>query len=222
MNISEIEEPQPRPRSGGSPGRDTSGYRVRGERVPSVTEVIEIAGLSDIESLKRKAGADVVEKAAVRGTIVHGYCEVVDLDDQYDLDEIPEAFRGYVKAYKRFRAETGFEPIYSELCVASPSHGFAGTLDRLGIYPEDGRVALIDLKTPAQPSPTWAIQTAGYAIAVEDAGVSTVDERSALRLRPNGTYKLDPHHGHGHTHDFLAALRVAHFRLAHGLAHLED
>ncbi|MCR9093429.1 MAG: PD-(D/E)XK nuclease family protein [bacterium] len=211
---------RPHRQSGGSPGRDTSGYRVRGERVPSVTEVIDLGGLSDIEQLKRVAGADVVENASLRGRIVHGYCDVIDLDEQFDVEDVPEPYRGYVAAYVAFKAETGFEPIEIELAVTSSTYLFAGTIDRIGMYP-DGRVTLLDLKTPAQPSPTWRVQTAGYAIAANDVGIEP-DERAALRLQPNGKPRLLLHDDPEDRRNFFAALRVAHYRLAQGLAHLED
>lgn len=200
-------------------GRDTTGYRVRGERVPSVTEVIGLAGLSSIEDVIAKAGAAVVERAAVRGKAVHAYCELVDLDPGFDLEAVPESLRGYVAAYARFVEEHRFRPVLSEEVVVSEALGFAGTLDRLGEY--QGRPTLIDIKTPATACPAWPVQTAGYAIAVFEQYGQLVD-RGSLQLQPNGRYRLHTHPDRADADLFLAALRVAQHRLAHGLATLEE
>lgn len=224
MNINGLDqkvEGHGTPRPEGSSGRDTTGYRVRGERVPSVTEVLELSGLSDIGRLIELVGQSTIDDAAHRGSMVHSFCELADLDDQFDLEGVPPHYRGYVASYLAYKAESGFEPIEIERTVVSSNYGFAGTLDRLGLLPT-GEVVLLDLKTPATASPIWAYQTAGYQLAAEDMGIAVVNRRGALQLQRNGKYKWHAHPRPGDLHDFIAALRVAHIRLAHGLATLED
>lgn len=202
-----------------SSGRDVSAYVVAGERVPSVTEVLDLAKLTDIEKLKRVAGADVVANAATRGKAVHIGCELVDRDLDFDLELLPESTRGYVVAYRNFLRETGFQVQLAEEPMVSTAHRFAGTVDRVGLYFDE--LYTVDLKTPAADSPAWSIQTAGYAVLTqENYGLET--RRAALRLRPNGRYSFVPHHDENDIPTFLAAALVANYRLAHGLATLGD
>jgi hypothetical protein len=215
VKIAEIHSDGGEPRSF---GRDVSRYVLSGERVPSVTEVIELAGLSDIQKIIAVAGEEVVANAARRGSLVHGYCELLDHDPYMDLGSVPEWIRGYVAGYARFVRETGFRPDLIEEPVVSSAYRFAGTVDRVGNL--GTKPYVIDLKTPAAASPSWAVQTAGYAIGVEEQyGVRA--GRACLQLKSNGTYKLHNHADPSDVATFIAAVHVAHYRLAHGLAHLE-
>lgn len=201
-------------------GRDTSRYVIGGHRVPSVTEVIKIAGLSDIQRIIAVAGADVVQKAADRGQRVHKYCEIVDLEPDLPLESVTEDCRGYVLAYQRFLAETGFAVDLTEEALVSETHGMAGTIDRVGLLYDE--VAVLEVKTPQSPDPSWQLQTAGYSLLVTEGYGIPVPARYVLRLGSNGRYQLIPHTDRTDFDVFLAALRVAHYRLAHELASLEE
>ncbi len=216
MKLSEIHSDGGEPRSF---GRDVSRYVLAGERVPSVTEIIDLAGLSDIRRIIAVAGEEVVANAARRGSLVHGYCELLDHDPYMDLGSVPAWIRGYVAGYARFVRETGFRPDLIEEPVVSSVYRFAGTVDRVGNL--GPRPMVIDLKTPAAASPSWQIQSAGYAIAVEEQyGVRA--GRACLQLTSHGAYKLHHHADPSDVSTFLAAVHVAHYRLAHGLASLES
>ena len=217
MNIAEIHDDSP----GRSYGRDVTQYVLAGERVPSVTEVTNLAGLSDIRKVIALAGEEVVASAARRGSLVHGFCEMVDRDPEFDPRSLPESIRGYVLAYVRFVREFAFVPDLIEEPMVSATYRFAGTVDRVGkLGPEP---FTIDIKTPASASPSWRIQTAAYAIlAEENYGIRT--KRACLRLRNDGSFKLDPYPDPtgSDARVFLSALSVVHYRLAHGLASLEE
>lgn len=205
---------------GRSFGRDVGRYVVAGERVPSVTEVIELAGLSDIQRIIALAGEDVVQNAAKRGSIVHGYCQLVDLDPEFDLNRVPEYARGYVAGYAKFVRETAFRPDVSEEPMISTAYRFAGTPDRIGFL--GPRQTILDIKTPAASDPAWKIQSAGYALLAEENYGIERPARACLMLRKGGTYKVEPHSDPRDRTIFIAALHVAHFRLSHKLATLED
>lgn len=201
--------------------RDVSGYVVDGARVPSVTEVLDLAQLSNIREVIRVAGAEVVAHAADRGRRVHIYCELVDREEAFRLEAVPADVRGYVQAYQRFVIETGFVPELIEEPMVSSSLRFAGTVDRVGTCRLLDGLHTFDLKTPASDDPAWPIQTAGYALLVdENYGMRT--RRHCVQLRPNGRFKIHSHPSETDYRIFRAALEVAHFRLAHGLGHLED
>lgn len=202
--------------------RDTSAYQAFGRRIPSVTEILGLAGLSDFSGIPK----DVLENAADRGKWAHYFCDLIDHgieDDQLNIEfEVPEEVWPRIHAYRRFLAESGFEPIESEYVVVSKAFQFAGTVDRIGMLPGVGRV-LVDLKLPVMASPAWNLQTAGYAFAYEESASFKIDGRYSLQLSKEARYSLKPG-GDDLTdlNDFLAAVRVAHFKIRNGIAKLEN
>lgn len=65
--------------------------------------------------------------------------------------------------------------------------------------------------------PETRLQVCGYAMALDPRPA-----RAALQLLPDGRYRLERYRDRSDEHDWIAACRVAHFRLAHSLAYLED
>ena len=125
--------------------------------------------------------------------------------------------QGYINAYLRFKEEAGFEVEAVEKVVVNANHRYAGTIDRVGQCENlqmPGR-RIVDIKCVAQVSPATRLQVAGYAEA-ED-----VPLWSSLQLMPNGRYKHVEYSEPSDKYDFLSCVRVAHFKLAHGLATLE-
>ena len=184
--------------------RDTSAYVIDGVRLPSVTEILDLAGLVDWSMVP----AGVLDEARKRGGDVHEWLELVDFG-YLQGDEPPEAIAGFVNAYLRFKNESGFAPELVEHVVVSRTHRYAGTLDRTGKL--NGKRALIDLKSGATIVPSMALQTAGYALCLDE-----LHERYTLQLRPDGSYRLARHRDRSDAHDFLAATRIAHWQLRHG------
>jgi hypothetical protein len=184
--------------------RDTSKYVLRGVRVPSVTEVLDIAGLVDWSMVP----PGVLEEAAERGTRVHEWLQLIDEGWLDPMTEPDEDVRGFTSAYLRFKDETGFAPELIEHTVLNETYAYAGMLDRTGKL--NGERVLIDLKTVRQVAATTALQTAGYA-----ACLGELHRRFALQLWPDGNYRLVPYTDRNDTHDFLAAVRLAHWRIKH-------
>jgi hypothetical protein len=182
--------------------RDTSAYRIDGERVPSVTKILELAGLVDLSMIP----PDALEHARRRGHEVHEWLELLDqgfIGSDYEPDDW---IRGYVEAYVRFKEDSGFAPELIEQIVKNPLYRYVGTLDRTGkLY---GRRVLVDLKAVAQVRPETALQTMGYAMCLEEP-----HERFSLQLRPDGSYRLHRYTNRADHHDWLAAVRIAHWRL---------
>ena len=138
---------------------------------------------------------------------------------QPEADTLP-----YLAAYQQFKEDAGFEITYSEHVVVSTRYRFAGTLDRagylrLGKFPDE--LHLIDIKCVVTVSPATALQTALYALALEEQTGLAVTKRAALQLKENGKYKLHYFEDADDTANALAAVRMTNWRLAHGLATLE-
>lgn len=109
----------------------------------------ELAELGPAKRLKELQGARYAEKdkAAKRGTEVHGYAERLIHGDRI---EVPEELAGHVEAYARFLDVFKVEAVAVEFGVASYKHGYAGTTDLIAdiVVPRLGKKRLLlDLKT---------------------------------------------------------------------------
>ena len=194
--------------------RRTDQYKVDGLRVPSVTEVLKIVGLGPDFGM---VAPDVLEAARERGELVHQLTELIDLGHLSATDAADTEVQGYVNAYLRFKEEAGFEVEAVEKVVVNTRYRYAGTIDRVGRcmkLAQPGR-RITDIKCVAQVSPVTRLQVAGYAEA------EGADLWSSLQLFPNGRYKHVEYSEPSDKYDFLSCVRVAHFKLAHGLATLE-
>lgn len=184
-------------------------YSIDGRIVPSVTQVLTLAGIDDVSRIPRHH----LERAAAIGTAVHEACEFLDQDD-LELDSLDPLLTGYVLGYQRFKQECGFAPITIEqrgVSVSPEANGLAYgfCLDRIGIL--DGMEVLIDIKTASKKYGSWTIQTAAYAEAVHFEGA-----RYAVHVAKDGTYKLVPHKDATDFATWRAALTIAHWKLEHG------
>lgn len=191
--------------------RRTDLYQLDGVRVPSVTEILNLAGLVDYS----KVQPEYLERARASGSLMHEWIHLLTEGHISADDEPPPEIAGEVKAYLRFVAESGFQATASEQVVVNPVLRYAGTFDLRGTL--GGVDALIDLKRMTSVCAWVKWQLAGYALCLDPR-----PKRFALRLLSNGTYRLDPYRERSDEQDWLAAVRVAHMRLALGAAHLED
>lgn len=179
---------------------DTHTYRVRGAVVPGVTTILRpLIDFSHIDP-------DVLAAKADLGTRVHEACHFFDEDD-LDEETIEADVEPYLAAWKRFKAETGAVVLASEQQVYEPILGFAGTLDNVMLI--DGVKWLIDKKTPIVLPASTGPQTAAYHRALGDPSVT---HRGAVRLRPDGTYRLDHLTGADDFATFMACLQVHRFK----------
>lgn len=173
---------------------ETHTYRLDGRVIPSVTQILKSAGVIDDSFYN--------EEGRVRGTAVHLATQYLDEGD-LEWESLDPEIIPYVKAYQKFKEESGFIPELIEKKVfkrADSSRAsvidYAGTLDRAGKFSPDfmpqsrqdffsSDYCLIDLKTGAAPQ--WAgAQLAGYAITL----LPQMVRRFVLLLKKNGKYKL--------------------------------
>ena len=75
----------------------------------------------------------------------------------------------------------------------------------------NGAQWLIDIKAVATVSSATTLQTQGYELCLDESY-----KRAALQLSPDGTYKLHTYFDRNDLHDWLSAVRVAHFKLRNG------
>jgi len=212
--------------------RDTSLYQVDGCRVPSVTETISLAGLVSFGG----APYDAIEKAGIRGKAIHDWCEAYNRNAQpspnwnspKDLPKLPKKYHPYCQAYVKFVKEMGLEITRIECVVIDDFYKYAGQMDLTGFlrnsqYPDDEWV--IDIKSSAKLPPTTALQTAAYALPLPGQLNSEGEppyRRAGLHLKPDGRYKLQVYEDVTDYAVWLAAVRLAHWKLDHGIDKLED
>ena len=153
--------------------------------------------------------------ASETGNIVHGLCDRLAKGEEVNDDEIDEASKPFIVAYRQFLADWSPKYIESEAFVASKKYGYAGTLD--AIIEIDGKAYLMDIKTGKSIYPEVGLQLAAYARA-DFIGSRGGSENKlpdihptrglVLHLRPN-KYALYPVRMDDEVFDaFLAALDV--------------
>ena len=160
-------------------------YTLDGVKIPSVTEILSPITMSGYS----KINPAVLEHAAMKGTLVHEWCEMYDYGCAED--SVPSEIEPYCRAYMAFVRD--YKPqwtmveavVYCDTMVTG--NGFAGTLDRAGVI--DGKECVVDIKTISSPTTKQHIsvccQTAAYSLASGIWG-----RRYALYLKPDGTYRL--------------------------------
>jgi hypothetical protein len=156
-------------------------YKLDGRILPSVTTVLKGTGMIDFSMIPQ----NVLQAAAHRGTAVHQALHYWD-DGELDESTLDPVIVPYVDAGKRFYSESRFEVAHVEQRVFDAVHGYAGTLDRTGTFP-DGSMAVVDWKTGIL-MPGHALQLAAYAACLEHPRRY---RRIAVQLKDDGTYRIN-------------------------------
>ena len=185
-------------------------YLLDGKRVPSVTQVIR-----EVLAPDEYAGIPlhVLDHAAKRGRAVDRMIEL-DLAGELDPDSLHPELLPYWNAWQAFPDRQAWQDdpyLLSQVRVFSAARGYAGTYDLYLPQP----CVLIDIKATAQVPRTVGIQTAAYADAIQLQGAQYGPiKRYCLHVTPSGC-RLIPLTDKSDSADFLAALRVYHWRHRH-------
>lgn len=176
---------------------ETHTYTLDGVRLPSVTQLLKPIG-PDFSMVPPA----VLEAKRHLGVVVHEACQ---FDDEGDLDDesVPVPVAPYLSAWRKFRADTGAQVIANEQQAFHPGLRFAGTIDRLVKLP-DGSTWLIDLKTSADPYPSYGVQLAGYQLLLSLSDV----RRATVHLRDDGTYRQHEFKNPNDAAAFMACLSL--------------
>lgn len=152
-------------------------YLVDGKEYPSVTTILRDTGFIST--------AFYTDEGRQIGEAVHAACEYLDRGISFAVSHLDPRVSGRVRAYEKFRKDTGFKPILIEEMVFNKDHLYCGTLDRTGIM--NGREVLIDLKSGT--APTWAgCQLWAYAMCL--GGSLFIKDQYVLQLKATGKYVL--------------------------------
>lgn len=153
----------------------TPGYR-------RVTEVLHrYVSFDHIDAVK-------LAKAAERGTRVHGFCAAVA--EELPLPFIDEDCQGYVESFKRWFDSRVHKVLRIEQRYYCDTWRITGAIDAVLILKGESKPTIVDLKTPATESKSWALQTAAYQYLYNKemgkAGFGPADRRLVLMLKPDG------------------------------------
>ncbi len=159
----------------------THEYKIGGVIVASVTQIIKEMGIIDAQYF--------TEYATTRGTYVHDSTVMID-NDSLDEAALSEPLRPYIEAYKLFRSQVDYKPVYIEHDLYDKALMFAGTPDR--ICEINGTPAVLDLKTSG-PQAWHKAQTALYLHLTSVSNVKKCLARYSLYLSANGAFKLKRH-----------------------------
>ena len=166
-----------------------------GAIIPGVTSILKAAGLIDATWFN--------DYARDRGTLVHEACALYDRDDLDEQSLDPE-LEPYVRAWIKFRADSGFAPELVEHIVSNPLRGYAGKLDVTGVM--NGHKYVIDRKSGAVQA--WA----GIQLAAYEACLPCPHKRAAIELDSDGKYRLIEYTDRNDFNVFLSALALTNWK----------
>ena len=163
-------------------------YTLSGVKCPrSVTGLLKKYGLTDDFS---RIPPQTLELARMRGSAIAGARQIIVSGLELDPTTIDPRIALYVQAIQKFWKESRAELIETEVPHVSPL-GFGFKADIFCWI--GGRRAVVDDKA------TWSIpksvgpQTAGYKIGFNSLYLNQpIEDRYALHVKRDGTYKLIP------------------------------
>ena len=180
--------------------KETHEYFLNGNKLPSVTHILQDAGIIDLSGIPFSR----LEAAREFGSAVHLACQLYD-QDNLNEKTLDHNLRPYLDAWNKFKEDTGFVIIENENPICSPKYRFAGTPDRVGRL---DCLTIVDIKSTAELSPAIGIQTAGYQIAWNETHEEKVKKRIAVLLQPDGKYRIQVYKDKSDTNLFLSALSI--------------
>jgi len=180
---------------------DAHLYRWQGSILPSVTQVIQAAGLVDTRFF--------TDEGRDRGSEVH---RITQLYDEHDLGDFDQDLVGYLEAWISARDTMKMHPIHVELPVVSRKYKVAGTLDRVMLSPLYKRPILADIKTGPLDD-TIGLQTAGYGLCYRESfSAASPVERASVHLEADGKFRMEFYDDPLDESVFLCALTVTQWR----------
>lgn len=131
------------------------------DNIPALVKARGEAARLNMRTWIQHAAERKRDTAANLGTIVHGFLDAQILGQP--TPEYTDEQRGFIDAFGRWLEKWQPEFEASELTVANPEHGYAGTLDAIARIPAlTDELLMIDWKTGKSVYPEVGMQLAAY------------------------------------------------------------
>lgn len=184
---------------------DNHEYKLDGNIIPSVTQIIQGAGLINLDFIPK----DLLEEKADLGKKVHKATELYDVDN-LQIDDLHETLRNYLDQWIKFRRDYNFTPELIEVEYFHPLYRFAGRIDRVGEI--GNKLSIIDIKTGTKQK-THAIQTAGYKILYNYDRKKTEQAKQRMIIYlSSDKYEVEINEVPTDENVFLAALTIYNYK----------
>ena len=180
-------------------------FWVKGIQQIGVTEILISVGIIDFTLVP----SGPLEIAKRRGSNVNMACYMDDMSE-LDFDNMDPGLKGYVEAWRKFRADTGivsFEMMEEPICL--PSLGLAGIPDRVAVL-TNKQWAVIEIKTNQVPA--WA----GHQLALYEIILGKPCKRFAVALKADGRPIVKPFTDRDDRSRALGALAIHQWKRENG------
>ena len=176
-------------------------YTLDGVRVPSVTQILQGAGLVSFNAVN----PDILERAQKFGSASHLACALDD-KNQLDMKSLDPALLPYLENWRQFKKDFGITEFAEiEKQVFSKRYQYAGCLDRLW------ENTLIEIKTSTSIPITTGLQLIGYQTAYREMTKIRIKRRLCVQLL-EGTYKLQEYKDKTDKTAFLSCVNLYHWK----------
>ena len=181
-------------------------YTLDGVRVPSVTQILQGAGLVSFNAVN----PDILERAQKFGSASHLACALDD-KNQLDMKSLDPALLPYLENWRQFKKDFGITEFAEiEKQVFSKRYQYAGCLDRLW------ENTLIEIKTSTSIPTTTGLQLIGYQTAYREMTKIKIKQRLCVQLL-EGTYKVQEYKDKIDASVFLACLTLINWKKINNL-----
>lgn len=178
-------------------------YHLDAKELIGLTRALKLGGVAEGYEYVNEG---VLELARERGKAVH---KATELHDRGRLDEssVHPAVAPYLAAWRSFLALKRVQVIDIERPIFSKKWGFACTPDRTVFV--NGKLGVLEIKASDYMSDAYALQTEGQRIAAAEFYKTNFSSRFVVRLRSDGTYRLEQFRNLTDRINFLRCLSIA-------------
>lgn len=190
---------------------DLHEYRLDGVTIPSVTQVLQVTGLSDVS----KIPAAVLYRASLFGKAVHKAIELYT-KGTLDIESLDPNLIPYLNGWKAFVDDFGYVSKGREHRFYHQTYRYAGTIDQIGEITKGRHIgeAIGDIKSGC-PAPSHKYQlNGGYKLAVK---ANTFILYLNPEFKPKGYKVIFSTNSKQEQSVFLSALTIYNVRKQEGL-----
>lgn len=191
-------------------------YWIGGRRITGITEALSGVGLLPAPPADGGRALRNFRYAGSRGTAVHAMCALDDRDECENW-EMDENLLPYLQAWRAFKIDTGFKPLYVEEPMCHHIYQFGGTPDAVGILP--GNVGLVVVERKVRELKDYD----GFQLALQESLSATVKympawQTWAVQLKADATYLQREYKFREYRAIALAAVGIQNEKIRRGIA----